>query len=102
MYFRSPRGVFVNLYMPSTLRWAHDGSQLSLTQRTQYPFDPHVAFELTASRPVDLSLYFRIPAWAEGASLRVNGKRLENVAVKPGAFAEVRRTWKSGDRIDLE
>src|SRR5262249_31987494 len=92
----------VNLYVPSTLRWTHDGAQLSLTQRTQYPFDPHVAMELTASRPAELSLYFRIPAWANGASFRVNGKRIENVTATPGRFAEVRRTWKSGDQIDLE
>jgi uncharacterized protein len=40
----------------------------------------------------------RIPAWADGATLRVNG-RTEKVA--PGELATVRSRWKAGDTIDL-
>jgi hypothetical protein len=44
---------------------------------------------------------FRIPAWAEGASIFVNGTRQKGLAA-PGAFAAIRREWKTGDRIELE
>ena len=43
----------------------------------------------------------RIPAWADGASIAINGKRSAEVAV-PGQFAVLRRAWKSGDHIELE
>lgn len=46
-------------------------------------------------------MHFRIPEWAEGASLHVNGRR-EQGAAMPGRFAAIRREWKSGDRVDLE
>jgi DUF1680 family protein len=33
--------------------------------------------------------------------LSVNGKRVSD-AVQPGTFAAIRRTWKDGDRVELE
>jgi uncharacterized protein len=101
MYFRSPQAVYVNLYVPSTLRWNENGAVLSLTQEGEYPFEDHVTFTVTSSRPAALTLKFRIPAWAEGASVSVNGTRQQTLAV-PGQFAAVRRGWKTGDRVELE
>ncbi len=101
MYFRGPQAVYVNLYLPSTLRWTENGVALSLTQEGDYPYEDHVAFTVTSSRPTELTLNFRIPEWAEGASVSVNGKRQKGTAV-PGQFAAIRREWKTGDRVELE
>lgn len=100
-YFRGPRAVYVNLYIPSTLRWTENRSALSLAQEGDYPFEDHVTFTVKSSSPTELALHFRIPAWAEGASLFVNGIRQKDLAV-PGTFAAVRRKWKTGDRVELE
>jgi DUF1680 family protein len=99
LYLRGPRSVYVNLYVPSTLRWEEDGAQLSLTQSGDYPYDGKVAFTLTASKPADVALHFRIPAWASGAQIRVNG--VAQPTPVPGRFATARRLWRSGDMIEL-
>ncbi len=98
-YFREGRDVFVNLYIPSTVRWAQDHAQISLTQKSEYPYESHVQFELKASKASSFAVNLRIPAWADGASVTVNGKRQ---AAPAGTFARVDRKWKSGDRIELE
>lgn len=100
-YFRAPRAVFANLYVPSTLRWMENGTALTLTQEGDYPYEDHVTFTITASQPAELALHFRIPAWAERASIAVNGTRQNGLAV-PGRFASIRRQWKTGDRVELE
>lgn len=100
-YFRGLQAVYVNLYVPSTLRWTEQGVALSLTQEGEYPYEDRVAFTLTSSAPRELTLYFRIPAWAEGASVFVNGSRQKGLA-EIGKFAAIRREWKTGDRVDLE
>jgi DUF1680 family protein len=100
-YLRDPRGIFVNLYIPSSVRWTQAGASVSLTQKSLYPFDSHITFELTASCAAEFEVNLRIPAWAEGATLAVNGKRMAE-PVLPGSFATVRRQWKTGDRIELE
>jgi hypothetical protein len=101
IYFRGPQAVYVNLYVPSTLRWTENGVALSLTQEGEYPYEDHIAFRLTSSQPVEMTLYFRIPGWAEGASVSVNGTRHKGAAV-PGQFAAIHREWKTGDRVELE
>jgi hypothetical protein len=98
-YFRDARGVYVNLYIPSTLRWAQGSAQIVLTQKSAYPYDGHVQFEVKTSQPSEFALHLRIPFWAEGASVTVNGKR---ETVQAGTFARVQRLWKTGDRVDLE
>lgn len=99
LYLRGPQSVYVNLYVPSTLRWEEEGARLSLTQTGDYPFDGKVVFSLAASKPADLTLYFRIPAWAPRAQIRVNGQAQPTPV--PGRFAAVRRLWRSGDVVEL-
>jgi len=100
-YFRGPQAVYVNLYIPSTLRWTANGAALSLTQEGGYPFEEKIAFTVTASRPAEQTLHFRIPAWAQSAEVFVNGTRQPGLAV-PGQFASVQREWAGGDRVELE
>ena len=101
IYLHGPQAVYVNLYVPSTLRWTDAGAALSLTQEGEYPYEDRVAFTVTASQPTAQTLHFRIPAWAQGSEVFVNGTRQPGLAV-PGKFAAIRRTWKTGDRIELE
>jgi DUF1680 family protein len=100
-YFRDSNGLYVNLYLPSTLRWTQDGSQLSLTQKSDYPLEGELSLELTASKSTEFSIHLRIPAWAQGASIAVNGKRVPG-SYHPGQFAELHRVWKNSDRIEVE
>jgi uncharacterized protein len=100
-YFRDAHGVFVNLYIPSTLRWMDEGGEVSLVQKSLYPQDEVIEFEFSLSKPTDLVVNFRIPAWADGASISLNGKRRTD-PILPSTFASLRREWKNGDRIELE
>lgn len=98
-YFRDARGVYVNLYIPSTLHWTQDGAQILLSQKGEYPYGSHIQLEVKTSKPVKAAVSLRIPAWAEKASVSVNGKR---EAASAGSFARVDRQWQDGDRIELE
>lgn len=100
-YFRDEHGVFINLYMPSTLTWIQNGAKASLTQRSSYPLEGNLEFEFSLSKPTEFTANFRVPAWAEGASLGINGKRVDEPVV-PGTFASIYRAWRDGDRVELE
>jgi DUF1680 family protein len=102
IYFHSSDGVYVNLYVPSKLRWQVAGARLTLEQQTKYPLDNAVEMKISTSRPVEHTIYLRIPAWVDGnPQVNVNGQRFAD-PVQAGSFAAIRRTWKDGDRIQLE
>ena len=102
-YFHDARGVYVNLYLPSSVQWTSaDGAELKLTQTGNYPLEGNVSFRINLSRPSTFALRLRIPAWSRTerlVSLSVNGAPLP-VTVSAG-FATLRRRWRDGDRIDL-
>lgn len=100
-YFRDQQGIWVNLYIPSTLRWKQDGADVAVTQESEYPFDNVVFFKVETSRPRRFALNFRIPAWSNAALISINGRSLPEELV-PGTFMTIQREWKTGDRLALE
>lgn len=100
-YFRDVRGVYVNLYLPSSVRWIQNGASLSLSQSGTYPFDDLISFDVTASTAKEFTLNLRIPEWAQGARIEINGRRWVDSPTR-GTFATIARQWRSGDRVDLE
>ena len=97
-YFRDGRGVWVNLYIPSTVRWTQDGAQVALTQKSEYPYDSQMQFEVKTSQPAEFAVNLRIPAWAERASVAVNGKSKRRTA---GGFARVERDGRLATALNL-
>jgi DUF1680 family protein len=97
------RGLYVNLYVPSTVTWLDPatGTKFSLLQTTQYPYAPNIRFDVMATKAATFSLYLRIPQWADDAAVTLNQVR-DSRKLVPGSFAEIRREWKSGDRVELE
>ena len=101
-YLQAADGVYVNLFVPSKLHWSDGSGQYSLTQQTEYPFDNKVQIQVAGSKASEYTLYVRIPSWVgSDPVLSVNGNRV-SASLVPGTFAAVRRTWKDGDRVELE
>jgi len=100
IYFRDSNSIWVNLYIPSELRWMQDGAAFVLTQKSDYPFDSAVQFEVATQASREFALCFRIPAWASGATVSVNGRVQTSAA--PGTFASIYRQWNNGDRVELD
>jgi DUF1680 family protein len=101
-YLRSEDGVYVNLFTPSTVHWKDGSGNYGLKQETKYPFDNKIQIQVSGSQPKDYALRVRIPGWSgPDPVLSVNGKQVSDRA-EPGTFASIRRTWKDGDRMELE
>jgi DUF1680 family protein len=99
-YSTSKDGMYVHLYDNSVLDWhLEDGTPLKIHQKTSYPWDGDVQLTVLPREPHEFTLYVRIPSWANGASVAVNGR--PQTGVKAGEYLAVRRTWTSGDVVKL-
>ncbi|MET8153171.1 beta-L-arabinofuranosidase domain-containing protein [Actinoplanes sp. NPDC049668] len=95
VYFHNGNTLYVNLFIASTLTWP--GRGITVRQDTGYPQTPSSRLTVTGSGAIDLRV--RIPSWAAGAEVRVNGAA-QGTAV-PGTYLAVSRTWSTGDTVDI-
>jgi DUF1680 family protein len=101
-YYRSPEGIYVNLFIPSRVSWSQNSTPCTLTQTTRYPSTNTTQLDFALSRPEGFTVYVRIPEWAGAkSSLSVNGRRADSEIV-PGKFVALQRAWKDGDRVEIE
>jgi hypothetical protein len=100
VYSVTDKGLYVNLYGGNNLvtKWK-DGSAINITQQTAYPWEGNVTFTIQQI-PSDFSFFLRIPQWAEGAKIFINGVPYQT-KITEGTYVEVKQPWKKGDVIKL-
>jgi len=100
IYFHDDSGVYVNLFIASEVRWPEKG--LRLRQETPFPDEGRTTIAVTADRPVEATLRLRVPWWAtRGGTVKINGAA-SPVFASPSSYLTLARTWKTGDRVELE
>jgi len=100
IYFHDgTKTLWVNLFIASELNWKAAG--LKLTQQTAFPDQPSSKVSLECEKPIELTVNIRHPYWATaGFEISVNGEK-QSISSKPGAYAAIKRTWKSGDIVEI-
>ena len=88
----------VNLYGPGCARFTLGGG-VTLEQTTAYPYNGEVRISVAPRTAMCFSISLRIPSWAQGASVRINGNLVDAV---PGHYSVINRRWQPGDTIALE
>ncbi len=92
-------GLVAAVYAPCEVRTEIRGIAVHIVEETGYPFKGSVHITVNPGSPVSFPLQLRVPAWAAGTTIRVNGQSAP--APQPGSFASVERTWKAGDRVEI-
>ena len=94
-------GLATMLYAASeTTAKVADGKTVKLTETTNYPFDETVTLTVNTDGAVSFPLYLRIPAWASGSTVNINGEA-QTVAEAAGKYIRLERQWNNGDKVEL-
>jgi uncharacterized protein len=100
VYYRSGAGVTVSQYAASETAADIGGVKTAIAQETAFPSSGTVTIRVSPARPASFAVRLRIPSWAAGATVRVNGEPPS--PARPGAFFAVSREWRTGDAVRLE
>jgi len=100
IYYYNQQGVFVNLFIPSELRWK--ARDLVLRQETQFPENGKVMLKVQDIGPNNhFSVYLRYPSWAGSINVTVNGKAV-HVSQKSESYIILTKRWNKGDVIAVD
>lgn len=100
VYAQDGQSIYVNLYAGGTGNVSLGDRKVKIAQKTRYPWDGEITLAVEPAEPSTFALRLRIPGWCRGATLSVNGERIEPLAIEKG-YAVVRREWKAGDTVQL-
>jgi len=99
IYFHDDDALYVNLFIPSSVRWKAKGAVV--TQATAFPDSAKTTLTWACATPVEATMKLRHPHWSRSAVVLVNGVATAR-SVKAGSYIEVARTWRNGDRVELQ
>ena len=92
-------GLVAAAYSPCEVRTTVGATAVHVSEETDYPFRGTVRITVNPAAPVKFPIRLRIPAWAEGTGIKVNGS--EQPAAATAGFARIERTWKAGDVVEI-
>jgi hypothetical protein len=92
-------GLVAAVYAPCEVHTTLRGVDVHIVEETGYPFQGSVRFTVSPTSPLNFPLKFRIPAWAVGTAILVNGHA--EPSPESGSFAQIERTWRFGDKVEI-
>ena len=101
VYTTGQNSIYTHLYIGGKAEFDLDGTSVTLSQETNYPWDGNVKLKATDFDEKEFTLALRIPAWCRKYKLAVNGKVLETGMDISNGYAKISRIWNDGDTVEL-
>jgi len=118
IYARDVNGLYVNLFIGSTVHTEFNGKKVTVTQETGYPWEEKTLFTVHPESPQRFTISLRIPSWARTNGhlpsdlyqfadskridwkISINGKDASVSDLKDG-YVQITRKWKPGDQVEF-
>jgi len=99
MWMRSADGgLAATAYGPSEVTVEiEDGTNVTVVEETDYPFEDTVTFHIKADEPVSFPLHLRVPSWADDPLIKSPEDNIYEPAA--GEYHVVERNWQPGDEV---
>jgi len=100
IYSVAEDGVYIDLFVASTLKFPVEKDTMTLKMITGFPYDQKVQLVVNVNEPANSRIRIRIPSWAaHDMTINVNGKKI--ISGKSGTYVTLSRLWKNNDAISF-
>ncbi len=117
VYAKKDNKIYVNLFVQSDADIDMNGNHVTLSQKTEYPWEGDVSITVNPEKSQKIDLLIRIPGWVqnrpvpsdlytylnpveEKVTIKVNGKAKKYKTDKNG-YAVLSQKWEKGDLIEI-
>jgi hypothetical protein len=95
---KSKDGLAVTVYAPVSVDTKVDHVPVTVNIATEYPFRDTVRFTVRTAEPTEFTLWLRIPQWAQGAYVEIQGEKRK---VEQNGFYPLKRVWQGETALKL-
>ena len=117
VYAVKDKDVYMNLFLSNTATLNVGNKKLTLTQKTEYPWDGETVLTIDKNTVGEFNLKVRIPGWLRNKAVPsdlyeyTDGKRLGYsfiingitvpLLISPDGYVNIERRWKKGDQLTI-
>ncbi len=101
LFSQSGDGIALHLYGGATLKTTLKGKTLKIVEESNYPWSGEISVRIETGAPVAFDLLLRIPGWANGAQVKINGRPAGGRKSLVQGYVNLSRTWSNGDVVSL-
>lgn len=109
--------LYINLFIANSAHVEINNTPVHIIQATRYPWEGNISIAVSPVSPAEFTIKIRVPGWVRNGPVpgdlyryaddtqqqpvfAINGEKTTFPVEKE--FAVIRRTWESGDRIEIE
>jgi DUF1680 family protein len=96
----SDDAIAFHLYGGVSARVQLAGGSVTVRETSTYPWSGDINIEVEPGTPFAFGLKLRIPGWAHGFDVAVNGEPVAGAKAADG-YLTISRRWAAGDRVSL-
>ena len=94
MWMKKNENIVIQMFGPSKLETRINQKNISVEQRTNYPFSDKITVKITTEGPTKFSIFIRKPEWCDSIQFSENSN-LEN------GYYEIRKIWYRNDSLQI-
>jgi uncharacterized protein len=99
IYFYNNDNIWVNLYIPSEVKWNSRG--ITISQKGNFPANPAIQFAVSTKKTSRFAINLFMPDWVTTQTKVLINSEPVSIDIKPLSYIKLDRKWKNGDRIEL-
>ncbi len=101
-YKNADNGVAALAFSPNILKTTvgKDNQPIEIAEKTSYPFDDKIRFEIRLGKPTGFPFELRLPGWTKEAVVVLNGEKLS--AEEGGKIISINRVWSDNDVLEVQ
>ena len=101
IYSKRKEGISLNLFSESEASIVlNNKNNVRIKQSTQYPLNGTIKLQISCSQKTNFPLYIRIPDWATGAEIKVDGMPVRD-AIQPGSYYTLNNAWGPSNVVEI-
>jgi DUF1680 family protein len=100
IYYKSDKGIAVNLYSNSTVTALINNQRVVVRQQTEYPSSGDIKLFIDPAEESTFEVKLRIPLWCKNPTVKINDSIPFEKPIT-GTFYIISRRWDTGDIIEL-
>jgi uncharacterized protein len=101
IYSKTGNKIYTHLFVGSKAEFELNNHKVVIEQKTDYPWKEKIQFDIQLGQAFEFTFSVRMPEWCRSPKIKVNNVAISVDSILKKGYAEIKRIWKNGDKVEM-